>query len=222
MKRYAEIIGTGSFLPETVLTNDQLETMVETSDEWITSRTGIKERRLADKDHATSDLAVVAGERALACAGVSPEEVDLLVVGTSTPDHILPSTASIVQDKMGLSCGAFDVNAVCTGFIYALHTGVTAIESGRAETVLVIGADKLTRHIDFTDYSIGIPAFLTLTIMPFTYSITNGIGAGFVSWTLIQIFTGKAREVKPLMWVVTAAFVVYFAYDPISTVLGVS
>ncbi len=151
MKRHAAIIGTGSFLPETILTNDQLETMVETSDEWITSRTGIKERRLADHDHATSDLAVMAGERALACAGVTPDEVDLLIVGTSTPDHILPSTASIVQDKMGLSCGAFDVNAVCTGFIYALHTGVTAIESGRAETVLVIGADTLTRHIDFTD-----------------------------------------------------------------------
>ncbi len=151
MKRHVQIIGTGSFLPETVLTNDQLETMVETSDEWITTRTGIKERRLADHDHATSDLAVMAGERALACAGVTPDEIDLLIVGTSTPDHILPSTASIVQDKMGLCCGAFDVNAVCTGFIYALHTGVTAIESGRAETVLVIGADALTRHIDFTD-----------------------------------------------------------------------
>ena len=151
MKRHAAIIGTGSFLPDTILTNDELETMVETSDEWIVSRTGIKERRLADKDHATSDLAVRAGERALACAGVEPGEIDLLIVGTSTPDHILPSAASIVQYKLGLSCGAFDVNAVCSGFIYALHTGVAAIESGRADTVLVIGADALTRHVDFTD-----------------------------------------------------------------------
>jgi AGZA family xanthine/uracil permease-like MFS transporter len=102
---------------------------------------------------------------------------------------------------------------------------VTVIPHEAATPALVIvGFLMMTqiRHIDFTDYSIGIPAFLTLTIMPFTSSITNGIGAGFVSWTLIQVFTGKTREVKPLMWVVTAAFVVYFAYDPISTVLGVS
>jgi 3-oxoacyl-[acyl-carrier-protein] synthase III len=151
MKRHAAIIGTGSFLPDTILSNDDLERMVDTSDEWIYSRTGIKERRLADPADATSDLAVRAGERALACAGVSADEVDLLIVGTSTPDHMIPSAASIVQDKLGLSCGAFDVNAVCTGFIYALYSGVTAIESGRAETVLVIGADALTRHVDFTD-----------------------------------------------------------------------
>ena len=153
MKRHAAIIGTGSFLPETILTNDELEHMVETSDEWIFSRTGIRERRIADAGDATSDLACKAGERALVCAGVTADEIDLLIVGTSTPDHMIPSAASLVQDKLGLSCGAFDVNAVCTGFIYALYTGVTAIESGRAETVLVIGADTLSRHVDFTDRS---------------------------------------------------------------------
>lgn len=151
MKRFAAIIGTGSFLPETTLTNEDLERMVETSDEWIMSRTGISERRLADESHATSDLAFRAGERALACAGIDAAEVDLLVVGTSTPDHLFPSTACLVQNKLGLTCAAFDVNAACSGFIYALHTGAAAIESGRAETVLVIGADALTRHVDFTD-----------------------------------------------------------------------
>ena len=151
MTRHASIIGTGSFLPDTTLTNADLETMVETSDDWIVSRTGIRERRLADETHATSDLAFKAGERALACAGISGDEVDLLVVGTSTPDHLFPSTACLVQYKLGLTCAAFDVNAACSGFIYALHTGAAAIESGRATTVLVIGADALTRHVDFTD-----------------------------------------------------------------------
>lgn len=151
MARHAAIIGTGSFLPETTLTNEDLERMVETSDEWIMSRTGISERHLADASHATSDLAFRAGERALACAGIDTGEVDLLVVGTSTPDHLFPSTACLVQFKLGLTCAAFDVNAACSGFIYALHAGAAAIESGRATTVLVIGADALTRHVDFTD-----------------------------------------------------------------------
>jgi len=151
MTRHAAIVGTGSFLPENTLTNEDLERMVDTSDEWIVSRTGIKERRLAEMHHGTSDLAVRAGERAMACAGVAPNEIDLLVVGTSTPDHLFPSTACITQEKLGLTCPAYDVNAACTGFIYALHAGTVAIESGRFDTVLVIGADALTRHIDFTD-----------------------------------------------------------------------
>ena len=151
MTRFAAIIGTGSYLPETTLTNADLERMVETSDEWIVSRTGIHERRLASVEHATSDLAFQAAARAIECAGVSGDEIDLLIVGTSTPDHLFPSTACITQFKLGLTCPAFDVNAACSGFIYALHTGTAAIESGRATTVLVVGADALTRHVDFTD-----------------------------------------------------------------------
>jgi len=151
MTRYATIVGTGSFLPAKTLTNQDLERMVDTSDEWIVSRTGIKERRLAEENQSTSDLAFRAAERALACAGLEPSDIDLLVVGTSSPDHLFPSTACITQAKLGLTCPAYDVNAACSGFIYALHAGTTAIESGRHETVLVVGADALTRHIDFTD-----------------------------------------------------------------------
>jgi AGZA family xanthine/uracil permease-like MFS transporter len=140
------------------------------------------------------------------------------------------SNTSYIESASGVGEGArTGIASLVTGvlFLVAMFFSplVTVIPHEAATPALVIvGFLMMTqiRHIDFTDYSIGIPAFLTLTIMPFTYSITNGIGAGFVSWTLIQVFTGKAREVKPLMWVVTAAFVIYFAYDPISTVLGVS
>jgi 3-oxoacyl-[acyl-carrier-protein] synthase-3 len=151
MTRYATIVGTGSYLPETTLTNKDLERMVETSDEWIVSRTGIRERRVAEPHDATSDLAARAAERALACAGLSAADIDLLVVGTSSPDHLFPSTACITQTKLGLTCPAYDVNAACSGFIYALQAATTAIESGRHHTVLVVGADALTRHVDFTD-----------------------------------------------------------------------
>jgi 3-oxoacyl-[acyl-carrier-protein] synthase III len=153
MERFAAIIGTGSYLPETVVTNADLERMVDTTDEWIRSRTGIGERRIASPDEATSDLAVHAAREAMRRAGVSAEEIDYMVVGTASPDYIMPSTASVVQAKLGLACPSVDVNAACSSFVFALHTGTTAIESGRADTVLVIGADALTRHIDFTDRS---------------------------------------------------------------------
>ena len=152
-QRYAQIAGVGSYLPERVLTNAELEAMVDTSDEWIVSRTGIKERRIAAPEQATSDLAVEACQRALDCAGLSAEQVDLFVVGTATPDHLMPSTACVAQRKLGLTCPAFDVNAACSGFIYALQVGAAAIESGRAQTVLVAGADTLSRIIDFEDRS---------------------------------------------------------------------
>ncbi len=151
MTRYAAITGVGSYLPERRLTNVDLESMVDTSDEWIVSRTGISERRLAGAGEATSDLAVVAARRALERAKVDPADIDLLVVGTSSPDYIFPSTAALVQDKLGLSCGAFDVMAACTSFIHALYTAASAIEAGRANRALVIGAEALTRHVDFTD-----------------------------------------------------------------------
>ncbi len=150
---YAQIAGVGSYLPTRRLTNADLAQMVDTSDEWIVTRTGISERRLAADGETTSDIATAAGGAALADAGVAPEKIDLLVVGTSTADMLLPSAGSIVQAKLGLSCPAFDVNAACTGFIFALYTAVSAIECGRARTVLVIGADELTRFVDFTDRS---------------------------------------------------------------------
>jgi len=153
MHSHAEMIGVGSYLPERRLTNADLEGMVDTSDEWIVTRTGIRERRLAEKGESTSHLAVEAARRAMADAGVGRDEIDLLVLGTSSPDMIFPATACLVQAALGLSCPAYDAMAACTGFVYALHAGTTAIESGRARTVLVVGADALTRHVDFTDRS---------------------------------------------------------------------
>jgi len=153
MKTYASIIGVGSYLPERIVTNHDLELLVETTDEWIVTRTGIRERRFAADSEATSDLAANAARAALADAGVDPGNVDMLVVGTSSPDMVFPSTACLAQAKLGLTCPAFDVMAACTGFIYALHTATTAIESGRAKTAVVVGADALTRHVDFTDRS---------------------------------------------------------------------
>jgi 3-oxoacyl-[acyl-carrier-protein] synthase III len=150
---FARVAGVGSYLPERRLTNADLEKMVETSDEWIRTRTGIRERRIAAEGETTSDMAAAAGLAALEDAGVQGSEVDLLVVATSSPDMIFPSTACLAQTKMGLTCPAYDVNAACTGFVFALQSATSAIECGRASTVLVIGADALTKHVDFTDRS---------------------------------------------------------------------
>jgi len=151
--RHATIAGVGSHLPERVVPNAWFERLVETSDEWIRERTGIAERRFAAEDEATSDLAVAAVRRALEDAGVAPEQVDLIVCATLTPDTPIPATAVWVQRKLGLSCPAFDVNAACAGFSYALSTGAAFIGSGAAETVLVIGAEVLSRVMDFSDRS---------------------------------------------------------------------
>ena len=146
------IAGTGSYVPERVVPNTWFERLVDTSDEWIQQRTGIVERRFAADDQATSDLALEASRRALESAGVKPEELDLIVLGTLTPDYLLPSTACLIQDRLGATkAGAFDVNAACTGFLTALHTGEAFIAAGRARRVLVIGAEKLTSFVDFTD-----------------------------------------------------------------------
>ncbi|HET6352097.1 MAG TPA: beta-ketoacyl-ACP synthase III [Coriobacteriia bacterium] len=151
MKRYAQIVGVGSYLPERIMTNADLEKLVDTSDEWITSRTGIRERRVVAEGETTSDLAARAARIAMDRAGVSGDEIDLLYLGTTSPDYILPSTACQTQAKLGLTCPALDTLAACSSFVYALHAAASAIEAGRADTVLVIGAEALTRHIDFSD-----------------------------------------------------------------------
>jgi len=146
------IAGTGSYAPERIVPNSWFEQFVDTSDEWIVQRTGIQERRFAAEDQATSDLAVEASRRALESAGVRAEDLDLIVLGTLTPDYLLPSTACLVQDRLGATnAGAFDVNAACTGFLTALHTGEAFIAAGRARRVLVIGAEKLTSFVDVQD-----------------------------------------------------------------------
>ena len=150
-RRHATIAGVGSRLPDRVVPNAEFERLVETSDEWIRERTGIAERRFAAEGEVTSDLAVEAMRRALDEAGVAPEQVDLIVCATLTPDTPIPATAVWVQRKLGISCPAFDVNAACAGFSYALSTATAFIESGAAETVVVIGAEILSRVMDFGD-----------------------------------------------------------------------
>ncbi|MDN0075533.1 beta-ketoacyl-ACP synthase III [Crenobacter sp. SG2303] len=149
---YSRILGTGSYLPETVLTNAQLAERVDTSDEWIVSRTGIHSRHVAADNELTSDLAVRAARAAMQNAGVTPDEIDMIIVATTTPDMQFPSTACIVQEKLGIpNCAAFDVQAVCAGFVYALATANGHILSGVANKVLVIGAEVMTRILDWED-----------------------------------------------------------------------
>ncbi len=149
---YARIAGTGSFLPEKVLTNGELSKIVDTSDEWIAARTGIRQRHIAAEGQTSGDLGYEAAVRALEAAGVEASELDLIVVGTTTPDLIFPSTACLIQHRLGANgCPAFDVNAACSGFIYALTVADKFIRSGAAKTVLVIGTETLTRMIDWSE-----------------------------------------------------------------------
>lgn len=149
---YSRISGTGQCLPERVVTNHDLEKIVETSDQWIQERTGIKERRVAAEDQTTCDLAEQAARGALEASGLLPQDIDLLVVGTTTPDLIFPSTACLLQHRLGIrECGAFDINAACSGFVYALSVADQYIRSGQAKHVLVVGAETLTRMLDWSD-----------------------------------------------------------------------
>lgn len=148
----AGIAGVGSALPERVMTNEDFARVIDTSDEWIVQRTGIRERRFASEGEATSDFCVGAAKKALERAGVSVDEVDLIIVGTVSPDHMLPSCACLVQDKLGAkNAGAFDVNAACTGFLTALHTAEAFVAAGRAKRVLAIGAETLSRFLNMKD-----------------------------------------------------------------------
>ena len=150
--RTVSITGMGSYVPARVLTNADLESMVETTDDWITSRTGIKERRLAAPDETTSDMAAEAGRRALRTAGITPGEVDLIIVATLTPDMQFPSTACLVQHRLGAHrAAAFDIETACSGFVYALDIASHFVASHTYNTVLVIGAEKMSSVVDWTD-----------------------------------------------------------------------
>ncbi|MBN1318066.1 MAG: ketoacyl-ACP synthase III, partial [Anaerolineales bacterium] len=150
--RYAHIIGWGKYLPEKVLTNEDLTRMVDTSDEWIVSRSGIRERRIAADDESTSTMALEAARAALETADLTPNDLDLIIVASASPDHIFPSTACLVQDALGANnAGAFDLSAACTGWIYALSLASQAIETGSIDHALVIGAETLSRIVDWQD-----------------------------------------------------------------------
>ncbi len=149
---YSRIIGTGSYLPEKILTNFDLEKMVDTSDEWIRSRTGIEERHIAADDEATSDLAYHAALAAIENAGLTPGDIDFVLVGTTTPDLIFPNVACLLQEKLGIrGSPAFSIEAACSGFLYSLIVADQFVRSGQAKRALVIGAETMSRIIDWTD-----------------------------------------------------------------------
>ena len=155
MKKFARIIGTGSYLPSKVVTNYDLEKILNTSDEWITARTGIKERRIVT-DQNTCDLAFEASIKALSMAELKPEDIDLIILSTTTPDKIFPATATILQNRLGASCPAFDLQAVCAGFVFALTTAQQYIENGSAKNILVVGSETMSKIVDWSDRSTAI------------------------------------------------------------------
>ncbi len=154
MLRYAAITGSGMYVPDQIVTNDDLSKFVDTSDEWIRSRTGIAERRIAEATDTSVSMAVAAARIACEQANVSAADLDLIIIATYTPDQYMPSVASLVQNELGANhAGAFDLNAACSGFVYALSVGTQFIRTGAAEKVLIVGADYVSRFLDFTDRS---------------------------------------------------------------------
>lgn len=151
---HSKISGTGSYLPKRILRNADFEKMVDTTDEWIFTRTGIRERHIAAEGEFTSDLALEASKNAIASAGISASQIDLIIVATTTPDKIFPSVATMLQRKLGIvGCPAFDMQAVCSGFIYAISTADNFIKAGAAKCALVLGAETFSRIVDYTDRS---------------------------------------------------------------------
>ncbi len=149
---YSRIIGTGSYLPEKVLTNHDLEKIVDTSDQWIRERTGIVKRHIAAEDETTCDLAEQAARKAMEAAGKGPDDIDLIVLATTTPDQVFPSTACLLQSRLDIhGCAAFDVQAVCTGFVYALSVADNFVRAGSAKCALVVGAETFSRIINWED-----------------------------------------------------------------------
>jgi 3-oxoacyl-[acyl-carrier-protein] synthase-3 len=151
---YSKIAGTGRYLPERILTNADLEKMVDTTDEWIRTRTGVERRHVASEEQTTSDLCVEAAQVAMDSAGVTVDDIDLIIVGTTSPDLVFPNIATIIQDRMGIhGCPAFSIEAACTGFIYALSTADKFIRAGESKCALIIGAEIITKLIDWSDRS---------------------------------------------------------------------
>ena len=197
------IAGTGSYVPERVVPNSYFERIVDTSDEWIVQRTGIKERRWAADGEATSDMAVAAGRRALEAAQIDPESLDLIVVGTVTPDQMIPACSALIQHKLGAKrAAAFDCNSACTGFITALSIAETFVASGKARRVLAIGAESLSRIIDMQDRSSCIlfgDAAGAAVVAPFD-EVRQGeilktqIGADGSGYGLIHMDAGGSRK----------------------------
>ncbi len=197
----AGIVGLGVGIPEQVVTNHDLEQRIDTSDEWIVTRTGIRERRVAPPDIATSDLAAQAATQALQNAGKSAEEVDLIVVATATPDMPWPSTACLVQAKIGASrAAAFDLNAVCSGFVYALWMASQAVETGAYQCVLVIGADILSRQVNWEDRATCVlfgdgAGAVVLAPVEHPYGVLAGVlGADGTGAPLLHVPAGGTRE----------------------------
>ena len=155
MKKFARIVGTGSYLPPRIITNVELEKTLDTTDEWITSRTGINERRISE-DQNTCDLALKASINALKMAELKASEIDLIILATTTPDKIFPATATTLQDRIGASCPAFDIQAVCAGFVFALTTAQQYIENGVAENILVVGSETMSKIVDWNDRSTAV------------------------------------------------------------------
>ena len=154
MTRYATLLGTGGYLPEHILTNQEISKTVDTNDEWIVERTGIRERRIAGKEESASSMAEMAARQAIEAAGLQPDDIDLIVVGTGTPDRIFPSTACLLQHRLNIrKCAAFDVQAACSGFIFALSVADQYIRAGSSRHVLVVGTELNSRLVDWTDRS---------------------------------------------------------------------
>lgn len=149
---FVRIISTGTSIPKKIISNSDLEKIVDTNDEWITARTGIKERRVADENHASSDLGVEASLKAIERASLDPKDIDVIIVGTITPDYIFPSTACLIQERIGASNAyAFDISAGCSGYLYALQVAKSLMDGDSAETILVIGTETMTRVLDYQD-----------------------------------------------------------------------
>ena len=155
MKNFARITGTGSYLPPKIVTNFDLEKTLDTSDEWITARTGIKERRIVTNE-STCDLALEASLNALSMAEIDPQDIDLIILSTTTPDKIFPATATMLQNRLGASCPAFDLQAVCAGFVFAMSTAQQYIENGSAKNILVVGSETMSKIVDWEDRSTAI------------------------------------------------------------------
>jgi 3-oxoacyl-[acyl-carrier-protein] synthase-3 len=208
MKEYSAIIvGTGSYVPEKRLTNDDLSKMVDTNDEWITQRTGIRERRIAGSHESTATIASHAATRALQAAGLEPKHLDLILVGTITPEMAFPSTACFVAASLGLdSTPAFDVSAACSGFIYTLETGAAFIKADKYKTVLVIGAETLSRVTDYQDRASCIlfgdgagAAILQRSSEPNRGLIYSSLHADGHGWEMLHCMPGSRHPVNESM-----------------------